>query len=80
MGDNFASFTKKVVSQASKNPPILVIDNLQQAKDLKGLIESVKLYAEFRVMKIVLLCSSSSIAETLTSYSAVQSRGKVSSV
>jgi hypothetical protein len=57
-------------------PPILVIDNIQLVKDITEFMASVKKFANLELMKIVLVCSSSTIAATIADTSAM-SRGQV---
>jgi hypothetical protein len=57
--------------------PVLIIDNIQSSHArLPELLSSVKHYANAEVMKIVLVCSSSTVALTISELSAM-SRGQV---
>jgi len=56
--------------------PVLIIDNIQNVYQLKQFMSAVKEYANRRAMKIVLVCSSSMIAHSISELSS-SSRGQV---
>ncbi len=68
------SFKSRVQSHVRANPdgwPILVVDDIQTAANLRALLRAAKFYADKRLVKIVLVISSGEVVRQMLTYSSI---------
>ena len=75
---SFESFARLVRANPDYRP-ILVVDDVQTVTDLRALMNAAKLYADMRIMKIVLVISPGEVARRMLDYSS-NSRAEVRTV
>jgi hypothetical protein len=75
---SFDSFVRLVRANPDYRP-ILIVDDVQTVTDLRALMNAAKLYADMRIMKIVLVISPGEVARRMLDYSS-NSRAEVRTV
>ena len=69
--DSFKSRVQGHVRANSDGWPILVVDDIQVASNLRALLRAAKFYADKRLVKIVLVISSGEVVRQMLTYSSI---------